>query len=363
MYSDAELESAIASGKLTREAADALREHSAELRATPNADEEQFRLITSFNDIFVAIAGVLVLVAAGYLGARIAPWMGGVAVAAVAWGLAEFFTLKRRMAFPSIIFFIAFAYGVLFAVRLLLNPGFSDFGGGFESGVRSVVLYTAIAYAVTFAAIFAHWKRFMVPISVAAAAGSIAGIVFSLIVAAFPDVGQWTLYVVLVMGLAMFAYAMWWDMSDRARTTRRSDVAFWLHLLASPMIVHPIFWSLGFNILDVSGGADDANLGILAVIAIALYFAFGLIALIIDRRAFLVSALLYVLAAIVYLFSQTGIEGTGLALAALIIGSALLTLSAAWQLLRSKVVPLLPEHWQERLPALNRDRGVAMAGG
>jgi hypothetical protein len=30
---------------------------------------------------------------------------------------------------------------------------------------------------------------------------------------------------------------MWWDSSDRARLTRRSDVAFWLHLLAAPMIV------------------------------------------------------------------------------------------------------------------------------
>src|SRR2546430_3225670 len=39
----------------------------------------------------------------------------------------------------------------------------------------------------------------------------------------------------------MFLFAMWWDGSDRARLTRRSDVAFWLHLLAAPMIVHPVF--------------------------------------------------------------------------------------------------------------------------
>ena len=33
----------------------------------------------------------------------------------------------------------------------------------------------------------------------------------------------------------------------RRSLTRRSDVAFWLHLLAAPMIVHPVFTLLGLN--------------------------------------------------------------------------------------------------------------------
>jgi hypothetical protein len=59
MYSETDLESAVAAGILSREAAEALREHVSGLRATPMVDEENFRLITGFNDIFVAIAGVL----------------------------------------------------------------------------------------------------------------------------------------------------------------------------------------------------------------------------------------------------------------------------------------------------------------
>ena len=46
---------------------------------------------------------------------------------------------------------------------------------------------------------------------------------------------------VLIAGLGVFTLAMWWDRSDRVRQTRRSDVAFWLHLLAAPMIAAP--WS------------------------------------------------------------------------------------------------------------------------
>ena len=52
---------------------------------------------------------------------------------------------------------------------------------------------------------------------------------------------------VLFLGVGIFLFAMWWDSSDRARLTRRADVAFWLHLLAAPMIVHPIFTLLGLN--------------------------------------------------------------------------------------------------------------------
>ena len=47
---------------------------------------------------------------------------------------------------------------------------------------------------------------------------------------------QTALSFVLVLGIGVFLFAMRWDSSDPARVTRRSDVAFWLHLLAAPMI-------------------------------------------------------------------------------------------------------------------------------
>ena len=68
----------------------------------------------------------------------------------------------------------------------------------------------------------------------------------------------------------------------------------------------------------------------------------------------LVSALAYVLYAISALFESFGAIGINVALTGLVIGSALLLLSAFWHVARRIVVGLLPPSWQERLPAIDR---------
>jgi hypothetical protein len=155
---------------------------------------------------------------------------------------------------------------------------------------------------------------------------------------------------VLALGVGIFLFAMWWDGSDRARLTRRADVAFWLHLLAAPMIVHPVFTLLGLN----DGNATIGE----GVVVILLYVALGITALAIDRRALLVSALAYVLYAMQQLFTQFGAVELNVALTALVIGSALLMLSAFWHQARAVVVRPLPESLRDRLPIL--DRAVAV---
>jgi len=139
---------------------------------------------------------------------------------------------------------------------------------------------------------------------------------------------------------------MWWDASDRARLTRRSDVAFWLHLLAAPMIAHPIFALLGVT----SGNVGTAE----GLLVVGLYILFGLTALAVDRRALLVSALAYVLYALTELFKRFGAVELNIALTALVIGSALLLLSAYWHQARRLVVKQLPANLQARLPNLDR---------
>jgi hypothetical protein len=88
---------------------------------------------------------------------------------------------------------------------------------------------------------------------------------------------------------------------------------------------------------------------------IALYVVIGLAALAIDRRALLVSALAYVLYALSELFKQFGAVELNIALTALVIGSALLLLSAFWHQARSLVVRRLPAALQEKLPYLDRE--------
>lgn len=336
MYSDTDLDNAVSAGVLSREAATALRNHAASLRATPSVDEEHFRLITGFNDIFVSIAIVLLLVAVAWIGQSIRLPIAGAGVAVVSWGLAEYFTRVRRMALPSILLLLAFAGGVagtFVGVMVDLEPNFSE---------RTNAVVAAGIAAITAGAIYTHWRRFMVPITVAVGAVAVAATAAALIASAFASPESVIPWVSLVSGLAIFVVAMRWDTSDRARVTRRSDVAFWLHLAAAPMIAHPIFRELG--VLD---GAIPAAT---AAVVIALYVGFGLVALAIDRRALLVSSLAYVLFALTRLFENAGAVELATAFTALIIGSALLTLSAFWQPMRVLVVERLPEMWRNRLP-------------
>ncbi|WP_284126013.1 hypothetical protein [Parerythrobacter aestuarii] len=379
MYSQDEINSAIAAGALTQEAADALRAHVVQVRHRPVTDEEHFRLINSFNDIFVAIGIVIMLLAAGAIGqaigggifprpeaidwavasdAEIASYRQGtwlresmsvafaaILVAATSWPLAEFFTRNRRMALPSIILLVAFV-GAVFAGFVGLS--LAMIGNG-ENMDRVGAVMIALSGLFAAGAAWLHWRRFMVPITVAAGAAACAVTVIALILAALgpkviDDGESLILGLVFIAGLAIFAFAMRWDMSDRERSTRRSDVAFWLHLLAAPMIAHPIFHALG-----VTDGGTIGIGGALGVIAI--YVLFGIVALAIDRRALLVSALAYVLAALTFLFDEFGAVELNFALTALVIGSALLTLSAFWSPIRQKVVMALPGDVQGRLPA------------
>jgi hypothetical protein len=358
MYSDSDLEAAVAAGALTPQAADALRAYVARSRATPAVDEEHFRLLTGFNDIFVAIAAVILLVALAWIGnsIRVGPPempspLGGALVAAAAWGLAEFFTRQRRMALPSIILLLAFVGGVFAACGFTVTNIVSE-ATLQDNGVLQGLIGAGCA-AVAAAAAWVHWRRFRVPITIAAGAAAVAGIGAGLVDSAVQNAPQYSaamLGFTLVAGLAIFLFAMWWDSSDPKRETRRSDVAFWLHLLAAPMIVHPIFSLLGLT----DGQASVAE----AMIVLLVYVLLGLTALAIDRRALLVSALAYVLWALSDLFERFGAVELNVALTALLIGSALLLLSAFWHNARRAVVRPLPAQLQARLPVVDRPATV-----
>ena len=362
MYSQQELDDAVASGVLSAEAADALRTHVEKQRSTAIPDEEQFRLITGFNDIFVSIAAAILLFALGWIG----QWLGQSAglvidadgpsplapllVAIASWSLALFFTAKRRMALPSILLLLSFVLSTfctaLFTLVLSIGPDALN-----NNNPLGGVL-AAVSGAIAAGAAWLHWRRFHVPITIAAGAAAVASIAVGLLVAALGQnieaAKNVILGLVLFLGIGIFLFAMWWDASDRARITRRSDVAFWLHLLAAPMIVHPIFTLLGLN----DGHATIGE----GLVVIVLYVALGLTALAIDRRALLVSALAYVLFAMQQLFRQFGAVELNVALTALVIGSALLLLSAFWHQARSVVVRRLPVPLQSVLP--NADRAA-----
>lgn len=355
MYSESDLEAAVAAGALRPDAAAALRNYVAARSATTPVDEEHFRLLTGFNDIFVAVAAAILLFAVGAIGHSMGgniegtgpSLFSGLLVAATAWGLAEFFTRKRRMALPSILLLLAFSGGVLVTsfVSMVLAFGTQTF----EDNERLIALVVAASAAIAAGATWLHWRRFKVPITIAVGAAAAVGTALALIAYAVgdtPATENVILVSALLLGLGVFLVAMRWDASDARRETRRSDVAFWLHLLSAPLIVHPIFSLLGLNDGDASIGE--------AVLVLGVYVLFGLTALAIDRRALLVSALAYVLFALISLFREFGAVELNIALAAFVIGSGLLLLSAFWHSVRRSVVRPLPPGLQARLPGTDR---------
>lgn len=330
MIDERDLDAAVAAGVLDAGTAKRLvafaRDHR---QGEAGGDAEQFRLLTGFNDIFVTIAIGLVLFAVASLAGRVAPVAGTAAAAVACWLLAEYFTRRRRMALPSIVLLLAFVGSVFGAAALLLESGSGSDGVSFGG-----------AGLVAAGAAWVHWQRFRVPITVAAGAAAVSTVVVSAGGLANPGL---LLVMVGVCGLAVFALAMWFDASDLGRITRRTDVAFWLHLLAAPMIIHPVF-----TIAGAIGTAVEAP-GVGAGLIVLLYAVLAFVALAIDRRALLVSALGYVIYAVQALV-QRGDLGVGFGMTALVIGGVLVLLSAAWRPIRVRVVAVLPVALRERVP-------------
>ena len=91
-----------------------------------------------------------------------------------------------------------------------------------------------------------------------------------------------------------------------------------------------------------------------SLIILGIFAALGVIALVIDRRALLVSALSYAGIAVAYLISQSVSTNLSLPLALLGLAVLVLALSAGWRGLRRALLPVLPlGRWRERLPPID----------
>jgi hypothetical protein len=341
VISGGDLKNAVKAGVIENSAAERLVAYVMASPAGDAADDERLRLITGFNDIFVAIGltlffGPLFFVAGSWAYAA-APVM--------AWGLSELFTRRMRMALPSIMLLVIFSWSVLFA-SLNFMPRNSMNNIGFYWSTNHDPIYFALAAVITLCAVALHWWRFHVPITIAAGVAATVGALMGALAAVIGDQFQnFGIYFLLVLGLGTFALAMFFDMQDRLRRTQMADRAFWLHMLAAPMIIH----SLKFILNSVGGGG--------AVSTFILFTCVALIALAIDRRALLVSSLGYLMVSFGSLASSfSASDGSAGSLASgwgvLMVGVLVLLLSVAWRPLRGALVPLLPMAVQDRVPVV-----------
>lgn len=334
MYSNQDLNNAVDDGIFTQQDVEKFRDSISIKRTSPSVDEENFKLISGFNDIFVVIASLLTLLCAYWVTYSIYPLLAMILVSLLSWGLAEFFVRRRKMSFPAIMLLGIFLVNIFTGVNTFLLDIL-------PISKEAILMFSAI---ITALATYLHWKRFSVPITVAFGMAVFVIFVVSLLLSVSKSLEGIIAYITLFLGFITFIVAMSWDNKDTKRITKNSDVAFWLHLLSAPLIVHSVFTILGvFN---------SSTNGISTFIAIILlYLLLSTISLVIDRRAFMVSSLAYVLYALTLLFKTYGLEDNSFAISGVFIGFSLLLLSGYWSEVRKFLLQRLPEKIQQSVPA------------
>lgn len=336
----ADLAAAVADRVIDADLARALVAHAAARHGTasPSLDEEDVRLVTSFNDVFVVLGIALSIGSIVGLGALTAPVVAAPLAALLAWGLSEIFTRRRRMALPSLVLVAVFSTACAATVVFAL----ADAAG------RAVPFLAGIA---AFAGAYAHWRRFRVPIAMAAmAAGGVGTAIGGLAAVAPHFSAEYWKVILLLAGLGVFLFAMRWDVSDRERRTRRSDTAFWLHVLAAPLLVHPLAGFTGAGFGFATPAAPIPLLG--------LFLALAVVAIVVDRRALLVSGLAYFGGSILVLIREVGWSGETVGAVTLgLVGASILLLSIAWTPLRDLLLTFVPASVRAFVPAPRAIRG------
>ena len=341
-----DIDAAVDAGILDAGRADRLKTFFADRSsaATPaeNAayeDTEFVRFARGFHDVFLTIGVVLLVSGVALTGQLVSEPIGAFAAAGTAWALAEVFTARRKLVLPSIALAIAF----VFLVGLGLNTLETS-----AARLRDLnLLSTGSAVAALVAAIV-FYVRFRLPFAAGIIAVAAVGLLQIAVTILAPDAAE-TLFIVLLLGcgIATLVAAMAFDVTDRERTTLRADTAFWLHLVAAPLIVHALIALVASS--DVGKLEPSGAISIIAVVAVLALFA-----LIIDRRALLVAGLIYLGIAIGRIVSEVPLEaGTVVAVTVLLLGIGLVLLGTGWQAARRAVVGnVVPDGIARRLPPL-----------
>lgn len=340
-------------------------------------DRETFRLIGGFNDIFVTIGIVLLLIGSAFsLGSVMEQSIPAqfAIMGAFIWLLAEYISRIKRMKLPSTVLALGFMFCIGGLLQIWLNERF-DFAEP-DSALAALVLLdqgqTAglIGFSVILGVSIVYFWRFRVPVEAAIMALAATGLVTvgaselfmdevargQVRLSSVPDVlelFQSLLVLPLICGLLIFATGIYLDFRDRNRLTTMSDAAFWLHLISAPMIVHPLFilssgQDVGFGTIQ-PGATATAGL-------IALMVLIVLISLAIDRRALLIPTLTYFGALGIFRIVENASDNTGIpsfALVLLVIGALIIIFGMGWQRIRHIIIgSLLPNRWLAALPPI-----------
>jgi hypothetical protein len=365
MVEDEDFEAAVAAGVVTQAQLDALRTFVSSRRLTAErVDDERFRFMRGFNDFFFAVG--IVLFGAGIVFFSGADLIKNILAAALIWALAEFLVRRMRLVLPGILLVSLFAFFVFrltqfnwatlshsIGLPLRLTPGFPTRPNPMLDSFEPIAIAVKALAAALAATLF--YLRFRLPFALLVIAGCLVLFVSMLLgPVLFPNTSTYP-FILLACGLAVFAFAMYYDLSDRTRSTRLADCAFWLHLLAAPLIVHSLIRLL---LPAAAASAGPFGLTMTTMSAVTIFVIVALltaVAVLIDRRALLVSTLIYLGTAIGFALTsavRTGADNEASVFFAtlVILGAMVLILGAGWQPLRRAFLRLIPPAFVNRLP-------------
>ncbi len=163
-------------------------------------------------------------------------------------------------------------------------------------------LTVGVSLLLSSVALATHYMRFRVPVTVATAAAFLFVSLSAICAALAGGIDErWDRVIMLVFSAASLALAFRFDLTDPQRSTRRSDVAFWLYLLAGLSAVFSVFDDFA-RLKDY----PDLTSQIVAVLAL---LTLGIIGLLADRRVLISAPVLYT--GIVLAYIDWHIHGTG----------------------------------------------------
>ena len=346
--SETTLQKAIADGLLTADLADLLRAvESADM--TPD-DPEQLRFISGFGDFLVVIGIILFTVGTGFLVGMAAPWVGGLMFALATWGVAEYFTRKRRIALASIVSALFFAFGTYLTALIALGTESLDASNVFgQSNTFLALGFSAIS-------LIPYYIRFKTPIIPVIFLGAIFLTGYTFFDKNPSDLGKiYTHYLAPIFGIIILVYATRLDYLNPDRRGAQSDLAFWLHLLAASLIVHPV---MSWSSFDYSSVVNDEIKRTLAYeiqskIRLSIISIMLIIAILFNRRAIIVSALIYIYTSISILVDIDSMHygvSVGVYVSILAVGSLILVLSIGWYPIRQILLRIVPLRLRRLLP-------------
>lgn len=359
MPSSEELNAAVDAGVIARADADKLAAFLTDYRVKSGGqtvlpaddDAEVVRFVRGFHDVLLSIGVILLLLGLGYTTDISYRGFWFYPVAIVSWGLAEYLTKLKRLTLPSIVLSLAFGVSGTVALYTLITKIGGTNLPGVEDTIASYKINTLLGGISALVISLVYYLRFRLPFTLTQIVGAVAFTFTAISLIFWPGrSGPYFTSVILITGVVVFLIAVRLDLEDPTRKTILSDNAFWLHLSAALIIVHV---GIGF-VWETDNGHFLTQQSALMIIALNAFIAF--IALLIDRRALLVTGLFYLGAALFVLIRNTAIEeGSVFAVTLLILGSALLLLGVGWRPARAFILNnLMPQSVAHKLPTLRQ---------